>query len=61
MDWVQPFFQKYPELAVYLALGFGYLIGGIKVGGFSLGGSTGSLLAGLLIGAWLEAPVAAAA
>ena len=61
MDWVQPFFQKYPELAVYLALGVGYAIGGVKLGGFSLGGSTGSLLAGLLIGALLETPVAATA
>ena len=61
MDWVQPFFQKYPELAVYLALGVGYAIGGVKLGGFSLGGSTGSLLAGLLIGALFETPVAATA
>ena len=61
MDWAQPFFQKYPELAVYLALGVGYAIGGLKLGGFSLGGSTGSLLAGLLIGAFLEVPVAATA
>jgi len=51
MDWAQTFFQKYPELAVYLALGVGYAVGGVKLGGFSLGGSTGSLLAGLLIGA----------
>ena len=42
MDWAQPFFQKYPELAVYLALGVGYAIGGVKLRGFSLGGSTGS-------------------
>jgi len=61
VDWVQPFFQKYPELAVYLALGVGYAIGGVKLGGFSLGGSTGSLLAGLLIGALFETPVAATA
>jgi len=61
VDWVQPFFQKYPELAVYLALGVGYAIGGVKLSGFSLGGSTGSLLAGLLIGALFETPVAATA
>jgi putative transport protein len=61
MDWAQAFFQKYPELAVYLALGVGYGIGGVKLGGFSLGGSTGSLLAGLLIGALLETPVNATA
>jgi len=61
MEWAQTFFQKYPELAVYLALGVGYAVGGVKLGGFSLGGSTGSLLAGLLIGAWLETPVNATA
>ena len=61
MDWAQAFFQKYPELAVYLALGVGYAVGGVKLGGFSLGGSTGSLAAGLLIGALLETPVNATA
>ena len=41
MDWAQPFFQKYPELAVYLALGVGYAIG-VSSCGFYLGGSPGS-------------------
>jgi len=59
--WAQSFFQKYPELAVYLALGVGFAIGGVKLRGFSLGGSTGSLLAGLLIGGLFEVPVAATA
>lgn len=61
MTWAQHFFGKYPELAVYLALGLGFAVGSIKVRGFSLGGSTGSLLAGILIGALLEVPVSAAA
>jgi putative transport protein len=61
MAWVQPFFQKYPELAVYLALGVGYALGSVKLRGFSLGGSTGSLLAGLLIGGLFEVPVSAPA
>ena len=61
MSSAQAFFQKYPELAVYLALGIGYAVGGLKLRGFSLGGSTGSLLAGLLIGALLEVPVSATA
>jgi len=61
MDWAQHFFQKSPELAVYLALGIGYAIGTLKVRGFSLGGSTGSLLAGLLIGGLFEVPVNSAA
>ncbi len=61
MDWAQHFFQKYPELAVYLALGIGYAVGSVKFRGFSLGGSTGSLLAGLLIGGVLDVPVSAPA
>jgi len=61
MDWAQHFFAKYPELAVYLALGIGYTIGSVKYGGFSLGGSTGSLLAGLLIGGVLKTPANATA
>jgi putative transport protein len=61
MNWVQPFFEKYPELAVYLALGLGYAVGRVKIGGFSLGGSTGSLMAGLLIGGLFTPPVNATA
>jgi hypothetical protein len=32
-------FGKYPELAVYLALGVGYWVGGLKFRGVSLGGT----------------------
>jgi putative transport protein len=61
MTWAQAFFAKYPELAVYLALGIGFAVGGVKVKGFSLGGSTGSLLAGLLLGGLFEVPVSGSA
>lgn len=61
MTWAQQFLGKYPELAVYLALGLGFAVGGLKVRGFSLGGSTGSLLAGILIGGLFEVPVSASA
>lgn len=61
MDWAQQFFHKYPELAVYLSLGLGYGVGSLKYRGFSLGGSTGSLLAGILIGGLFAVPVSAAA
>ena len=61
MSWIQPLLAKHPELAVYLALGLGFAVGSIKVRGFGLGGSTGSLLAGILIGALFEVPVSAAA
>jgi putative transport protein len=43
-------FAKYPELAVYLAMGLGFWLGSIKIRGFSLGGTTGSLLAGIILG-----------
>lgn len=39
-----------PELALFASLFFGYLIGRIKVKGFSLGGVAGSLVVGLVIG-----------
>src|SRR5688572_7098383 len=61
MDWVQQLFTRYPETAVYLALGIGFWVGSFKIGGFSLGGTTGSLLAGLLVGAFFEVPVSASA
>ena len=61
MDWLQQTFTKYPEMAVYLALGIGYGIGNRKIRGFSLGGATGSLLAGILIGAFFKVQVSAMA
>jgi putative transport protein len=61
VSWAQDFFHGRPELAVYLALGLGYALGSLKLRGFSLGGSTGSLIAGLLIGAFLDVPVSATA
>jgi putative transport protein len=39
-----------PELAVFLTLALGFLIGRLKFGGFSLGIVVGTLLAGVLIG-----------
>lgn len=57
MEWLQQIFTKYPELAVYLALGAGYWIGNRKFGGFSLGGATGSLMAGIIIGMFFKVPV----
>jgi putative transport protein len=61
MDWLQQTFTKYPELAVYLALGVGYWIGNRKLRGFSLGGATGSLLAGIVIGMFFKVPVSSMA
>src|SRR5512137_1245105 len=58
MTWLTHLFTKNPELAVYLALGIGYWVGNRKIRGFSLGGATGSLLAGILIGIFFKVPVA---
>lgn len=61
MDWLGSLLQKYPELAVYLALAFGYWIGQFKFRGFSLGAVTGSLMAGILVGYLFEVPVSSTA
>ena len=50
MEYLSGFFAKYPEIAIYLALGIGFWIGSFKIRGFSLGGTTGSLLAGIALG-----------
>jgi len=42
--------QKQPVLTLFLILGMGYLIGGFKVRGFSLGSVAGVLFAGLFFG-----------
>ena len=57
MPWVQAFLAKYPELAVYLAVAIGYLIGRPRIAGIGLGPVTGSLFAGLLIGQFAQVPV----
>lgn len=42
--------RAHPELAIYLTLGLGFLIGKIQVKGFSLGIVTSVLLVGVLVG-----------
>ena len=42
--------RRYPEIAIFLTLALGFLIGPIKLGKFSLGNVTGVLLMGVLIG-----------
>ena len=61
MAWLASVLTRYPELAVYLALALGYWVGGFRIRGFQLGGVTGSLLAGMLLGWAFEVPVAATA
>jgi putative transport protein len=57
MTWFEQFLVKYPELAVFLAISIGYLIGDVKLRGFSLGPVTGSLFAGILIGQFAHVPI----
>src|SRR5213080_52948 len=42
--------RQYPEIAIFLALAFGFWFGNLKFGKFSLGVVTSVLLAGVLIG-----------
>ena len=51
--------RSHPELAIYLTLGFGFLIGKIRVKGFSLGIVTSVLLVGVVVGQ-LEIPMTGA-
>jgi putative transport protein len=57
MEWLDKIFLKYPEMAVYLAIGIGYLIGRLKFHGIGLGVVTGSLLGGIFLGNFFHVPV----
>jgi len=61
MEWFSHLFEKYPEMAVYLAIGLGYLIGGLKFRSAGLGAVTGSLLGGMLVGNFFHVAVSDAA
>src|SRR5512139_735867 len=50
MDYVVRALRENPELAVFLTLAVGFLIGRLKIGSFKLGTVVGTLLAGVLIG-----------
>ncbi len=50
MDFIVTTLRGSPELAIFASLAIGYWIGVIKLGSFSLGTVTGTLLAALLIG-----------
>ena len=50
MDYFVQALRNNPELAVFLTLAIGFLIGRVKFGSFSLGIVVGTLLAGVLIG-----------
>ena len=48
--WLVGTLRTYPELAVFFALALGFAAGPWKLGGFTLGNVTATLLAGVLIG-----------
>ena len=50
IDWIITTLKSKPELVIFLTLAFGYFLGKLKIGSFSLGAVTGTLLVGLLIG-----------
>jgi aspartate-alanine antiporter len=49
MTFFHSLFQQSPAAALFLSLGFGYLIGNIKIGQFQLGGTAGTLVAALVV------------
>lgn len=50
LTWLIETLQKYPEIAVMLTLLIGFLLGKIRIKGFTLGTVTGVLLVGIVIG-----------
>lgn len=50
MSWLVSTLRAYPEIAIFLALGIGYWIGGKSFKGFSLGAVTSTLLVAIGIG-----------
>jgi putative transport protein len=50
VTWLVETLRAHPELAVFFALAVGFAVGPWKVGGFTLGNVTATLLAGVLIG-----------
>jgi putative transport protein len=49
-EWIVDTLRSYPELAIFLALAVGFLVGPKKLAGFSLGNVTATLLAAVAIG-----------
>src|SRR5881275_554213 len=49
-SWFAATFRTYPEIAIFLALAFGYYFGKFTFKGIGLGSVTATLLAGVLIG-----------
>jgi putative transport protein len=50
MSYLTPALREHQELAIFLTLAIGFLIGRVKIGSFSLGTVVGTLLAGVAVG-----------
>ncbi|HEV8201962.1 MAG TPA: aspartate-alanine antiporter [Candidatus Polarisedimenticolia bacterium] len=50
MTWVVTALRTHPELAIFLTLACGFVLGRIRLGGFTLGNVVGTLIAGVVIG-----------
>jgi putative transport protein len=50
IEWMFATLRQYPEIAIFLALGFGYYFGKFTFRGIGLGSVTATLLAGVVIG-----------
>src|ERR1700739_734824 len=57
MEWLAKVFARYPQMAVFLAGGIGYIIGRGTFHRVGARGVTGSLLGGILIGNFFHVPV----
>ena len=56
MDWIVATLRENPELAIFLTLALGFVIGRLRIGSFSLGNVVGTLLAGVVVGQ-LDIPI----
>jgi len=50
IDYITTSLREHPELALFLTLALGFVVGRFSIGSFKLGNVVGTLLAGLLIG-----------
>jgi len=50
VEWIGASLRDHPELALFLALAAGYLLGRVRIGSFKLGPVVGCLLAGVAVG-----------
>jgi putative transport protein len=48
--WIRLIFNAHPEIAFFVVLGIGYLLGKLAIGNFKLGAVTGTLIAGVIVG-----------